>query len=73
MTFHRYTTKSGDPRRLPLTVALAAELDMVVPRSVSGVPFPLRPGTAWHMWEGLRSDLGAGGVMSRYTPSGTPA
>lgn len=63
VTFARYRTKNDKPRSVPLTDAVAEELDdlqdhlgKLADGSGYGY-FPMNPGTVWYMWDNIREDL----------------
>ena len=60
--FPRYKTKSGKPRQIPLTDAVARNLSHLSWGSPGGSYFKISPATAWYMWDrSIRAGVKAAG------------
>lgn len=60
--FPRYTTKSDKPRSLPLSNDITGRLPHLRANAVDGRLFPLKPQTAWYMWNTIRGDVAKAGL-----------
>jgi integrase len=87
VSFARYQTKNDEPRQVLLTGDVAAGMAMLSVRARKGRYFPLKPSTAWWMWDNIRKDIKTAGthnisdvtlhtlrhtVISRLSASGVP-
>nr|WP_294850001.1 tyrosine-type recombinase/integrase [uncultured Sphingomonas sp.] len=56
----QYLTKNDEPRMVPATQAIIDLIPALDAQAVGGLWFP-SVGTAWYMWDTIRSDVKAGG------------
>jgi len=59
--FPRYTTKNKKPRQIPLTDAVAQNMDFLAWGAPGGRYFKISAATAWNMWKAIRADVKAKG------------